>query len=220
MCLSLCPSIHQSSMTIKTDPSTLLYSVIIHSQLCARRRDNGFICERPRSSQASQMWSCRTVLRQASALWIHVGKYVCARLRGDPRECPAKLSSHNIVALFSPPRHSEQFLSWPAPQSSESVCLTFVHNIWPLGYSALQLINKATSAHVFPFTTPSKGTHHPACHYPAPSTTMSPFSLVFTLFQSREEWAFDHEHDEMWSNLIYCWGNDFQIRPSTSPPAS
>lgn len=103
---------------------------------------------------------------------------------------------------------------------SKSVCLTFVHNILPLGYSALQLINNATSTHMFPFTTLSKGTHHPACHYPAPSTTMSPFSLLFTLFQSGKEWAFDHEHDEMWSNLIYCQGNDSQSCPSSPTPAS
>lgn len=101
---------------------------------------------------------------------------------------------------------------------SKSICLTFVHNIWPLGYSTLQLINNATSTHVFPFTMLSKGTHHPACHYPAPSTTMSPFSLLFTRFQSGKEWAFDHEHDEMWSNLIYCWGNYSQRHPSSPTP--
>ena len=60
---------------------------------------------------------------------------------------------------------------------SKSICLTFVHNIWPVVYSTKQLITKATSAHVFPFTTRSEGTHHPACYYPAPSTTMSPFSV-------------------------------------------
>lgn len=96
---------------------------------------------------------------------------------------------------------------------SKSVCLTFVHNIWPLGYSALQLINNATSTHVFPFTTLSKETHHPACHYPALYTTMGPFSLLFTHFQLGKEWAFDHKHDEMWSNLIYCWGNDSKDTP-------
>lgn len=63
---------------------------------------------------------------------------------------------------------------------SKSICLTFVHNIWPVVYSAQQLITNATSAHVFPFTTRSEGTHHPACYYPAPSTTMSPFSAGST----------------------------------------
>lgn len=82
---------------------------------------------------------------------------------------------------------------------SKSVCLTFVHNIWPLEYSVLQLINNATSTHVFPFTMQSKGTHHPACHYPALSTTMNSFSVLFTHIQSGREWAFDHKHDQMWS---------------------
>lgn len=64
---------------------------------------------------------------------------------------------------------------------SKSICLTFVHNIWPVVYSAEeQLITNATSAHVFPFTTRSEGTHHPACYYPALSTTMSPFSVGST----------------------------------------
>lgn len=48
------------------------------------------------------------------------------------------------------------FFSAPLQEWSNSICLTFVHNIWPLGYSAVQLINNATRAHVFPFTTPSK----------------------------------------------------------------
>lgn len=70
------------------------------------------------------------------------------------------------------------FASGPLQEWSKSICLTFVHNIWSLGYSAVQLINNATSTHVFPFTTRSKGTHHPACYYPAPSTTMSPFFVI------------------------------------------
>lgn len=65
-------------------------------------------------------------------------------------------------------------------EQSKSICLTFVHNIWPVVYSTEQLITNATSAHVFPFTTRSEGTHHPACYYPAPSTTMSPFSVGST----------------------------------------
>lgn len=63
---------------------------------------------------------------------------------------------------------------------SKSICLTFVHNIWPVVYSAEQLITNATSAHVFPFMTRSEGTHHAACYCPAPSTTMSPFSVGST----------------------------------------
>lgn len=43
-----------------------------------------------------------------------------------------------------------------------------------------QRLTNATSAHVFLFTTKSEGTHHPACYYPAPSTTMSPFSAGST----------------------------------------
>lgn len=59
------------------------------------------------------------------------------------------------------------FSSEMIQEGSKSICLTFVHNIWPLVYSAEQLINNATSTHVFPFTTRSEGTHHPACYYPA-----------------------------------------------------
>lgn len=60
------------------------------------------------------------------------------------------LTATLLTAFFSP------FFSAPLQEWSKSICLTFVHNIWPLGYSAVQLINNATSAHVFPFTTPSK----------------------------------------------------------------
>lgn len=114
-------------------------------------------------------------------------------LLGSLTRSPARHLSHVIEALFSSRRHSEQlffpssppFSSHPPPlppsaplqEWSKSICLTFVHNIWPLGYSAVQLINNATSAHVFPlYDTEQEGTHHPACYYPAPSTTMSPFS--------------------------------------------
>lgn len=87
-------------------------------------------------------------------------------------------------------------------EGSKSICLTFVHNIWPLVYSTEQLINNATSTHVFPFTTRSEGTHHPACYYPAPSTTMSPFSLGSTRGKS----GLLSINTMMRSNPIYCGG--------------
>lgn len=95
-------------------------------------------------------------------------------------------SKHSYVNIHFPPLCDTTnlffflvcyfFSSGLIQEWSKSICLTFVHNIWPVVYSAEQLITNATSAHVFPFTTRSEGTHHPACYYPAPSTTMSPFS--------------------------------------------
>lgn len=94
------------------------------------------------------------------------------------------------------------FFSEMIQEGSKSICLTFVHNIWPLVYSAEQLINNATSTHVFPFTTRSEGTHHPACYYPAPSTTMSPFSVGSTRGKS----GLLSINTMMRSNPIYCGG--------------
>lgn len=94
------------------------------------------------------------------------------------------------------------FSSEMIQEGSKSICLTFVHNIWPLVYSAEQLINNATSTHVFPFTTRSEGTHHPACYYPAPSTTMSPFSVGSTRGKS----GLLSINTMMRSNPIYCGG--------------
>lgn len=54
-----------------------------------------------------------------------------------------------------------------------------------LHYSLLTTLQ----AHVFPFTL-SKGTHHPACHYPGPSTTMSPFCRLFTCLHTGKKMGF------------------------------
>lgn len=113
-------------------------------------------------------------------LWFHIYiLYVskCACLLGESYECPAKHLS-DVIWDFFPPTATLLTVSGLLQECSKSICLTFVHNIWSLEYSAVQLINNATSTHVFPFTTRSKGTHHPACYYPAPSTTMSPFFVI------------------------------------------
>lgn len=77
-------------------------------------------------------------------------------------------------------------------------------------YSLLTMQHAHT--HVFPFTALSKRTHHPPDHYPAPSTTMSPFSVIYPL-PVEDEWAFERDCDEMRSDLIYCWESDSQRQP-------
>lgn len=121
--------------------------------------------------------SCTAISHSADAL-----QQACACT------CSRTPSKHSYVNIHFPPTVTLRtvflfcyfFSSGLIQEWSKSICLTFVHNIWPVVYSTQQLITNATSAHVFPFTTRSEGTHHPACYYPAPSTTMSPFSVGST----------------------------------------
>lgn len=129
-------------------------------------------------------------LTPSSRWWSHT-----QRLCVSGCVCVCSFSCKTFITcnrvLFS--RHS---FSGPLQEWSKSVCLTFLHNIWPLGYSTAQLINNATSTHVFPFTALSKETHHADCHYPAaPSTTMSPFSVIYPLQVRGRIGLFHHEHN-------------------------
>lgn len=147
------------------------------------------------------MWFC---------LSPSAGGSICA---GGPQctcacTCSRTPPKDSDIDIYFPPTVTLQTLSCSffsselIQEGSKSICLTFVHNIWPLVYSTEQLINNATSTHVFPFTTRSEGTHHPACYYPAPSTTMSPFSLGSTRGKS----GLLSINTMMRSNPIYCGG--------------
>lgn len=126
----------------------------------AKRRDGGFISDRGASS-FGQVTSRRY---RHGAVHLMISHFYASKMRacswGVLRgPCEAFITCNwgfvfltaTLLTAFFPP-----FFSAPLQEWSKSICLTFVHNIWPLGYSAVQLINNATSAHVFPFTTPSK----------------------------------------------------------------
>lgn len=78
---------------------------------------------------------------------------------------------------------------------SGSVCLTSAHNIWPLGYSAAQLINNGTRSHVFPLTTASKKNASVSCRLD--QCNNEAILLIITHFN--EECTLHHVDAEMWS---------------------
>lgn len=126
----------------------------------AKRRDSGFIGDWG-ASLSGQVTSRRY---RHAAVHLVISHFYASKMRAcswgvlqGPCEAFITcnwgfvfLTATPLTAFFFP------FFSAPLQEWSKSICLTFVHNIWPLGYSAVQLINNATSAHVFPFTTPSK----------------------------------------------------------------
>ena len=166
----------------------------------------------------------------SSMLWFHtilyvhvcVCVFVCVCPPGRAWLVPCKtFVKCNWGCVFSPQRHSEQFFLRAGSKSGVRAFvwhLSITSGHWGIPhYSLLTMLQ----AHMcFPLWRWSKRTHHPACHYPAPSTTMSPFSRLFTHFQSGKEWAFDHEHDEMWLNLIYCGETILRDNPLSPPPGA
>lgn len=160
-------------------------------QWTVRGFNNNFICEWPRSSRAfgsSGHWLyrrmnsqtlCSMILTMAISLvmisLMYVNKCVCACCLGDPWVPCKPFITCNWGSVFPAMTPLTVFLSAAAREGVRAFVwhLSITSGHWgiPL-YSLLTMLQ----AHMFPFTTLSKGTHHPACHYPAPSTTMSPFS--------------------------------------------
>lgn len=84
----------------------------------------------------------------------------------------------------------------------KSICLTFVHNIWPVVYST------ATSYQCYKRTCVS---FYDKKRRNTSSSLLlsSPFhnnESILCWFHSGKERPFEHEHDEMRSNPIYCGG--------------
>lgn len=170
---------------------------------------------RPSGSTITGDWlSCTAGILHVMTLkyCTSINMYVLV-LHGIYMSFLAKHSSHVIGARFSTLRDSKQ----PFLFLVESEVRAFVWHLsktsahW--GFQLYSFLTMLQANMCFPFAA-KKHIIQPATIQPLPQQWAH--SLVFTHFQSEEGWAFDHEHDEMWSNLIYCWLNDSQRHPSAA----
>lgn len=172
------------------------------------RTDNGVISASLKSFKPLRLTDDSLVQLASSTWWFHtcVGWFserVCFCSPGDRYEWPAKHSSR-VIEACSPHGDTPNTFSGPLQERSESVCLTFVHNIWPLGYSAAQLINNATSTHVFPFTAAEQRN---ASSRPPLSSLFhnnEPFLRCLPASTRGKNGLLTTNTTQMCSNLIYC----------------
>lgn len=150
-----------------------------------------------------------------SPLYFMVYQPICmCALQRDP---VSPLTTFIWGSVFFRSNTPNSFSSGLLQEWSKSICLTFVHNIWPRKYSALQLINNATSTRVSLYT--EQRNTSSSLPLSRPFHNNEPIlSVIYLLAHREKNGLFDHEHDEMWPDLIYCWGNDSQKQASNPPP--
>lgn len=162
----------------------------------AKRRDSGFISDWG-ASLFRQVTSHRY---RHGAVHLIISHFYASKMRvcswGVLRgPCEAFITCNwGFVFLTAAPLTA--FFSSSLPRSKSGVRafvwhLSITSGHW--GIPQFSLLTRLQAHMCFPLQHQAKGTHHPACYYPAPFHNNESFFLI----RSGREQAFHHEHDEM-----------------------